>query len=85
MDVLQGSGNLVSVFVRNKTAQALATTLLTLEDAGEVRAWYARVPSPSNIADLPSRRLCKTMTALGQTLTAQDAEASMRSCLDLLV
>ena len=63
---------------RNKTAQALATILLTLEDAGDVRAWYARVPSPSNVADLPSRQLCKT-------LTAQDAEASMRSCLELLV
>ena len=62
---------------RNKTAQALATILLTLEDAGDVRAWYACVPSPSNVADLPSRQLCKTMTVLGQTLMAQDAEASM--------
>ena len=36
---------------RDKTAQALATNLLTLEDAGDVRAWCARVPSPSNGAE----------------------------------
>ena len=69
---------------RSLTAKALATALLTLEDEGELRAWYARVPSPSNVADLPSRQLCETMTVLGQTLAAENAEASMRSCLELL-
>ena len=69
---------------RNPTAKALAAVLLALEDAGEVRCWYARVPSPSNIADLPSRELCSTMTVLGQTRHADDASAALSSCLQLL-
>ena len=69
---------------RNPTAKALAAVLLALEDAGEVRCWYARVPSPSNIADLPSRELCSTMTVLGQTRHVDDASAALSSCLQLL-
>ena len=69
---------------RNQTAKALATALLTLEDAGEIRAWYARVPSPSNVADLPSREACETMTVLGQTLMVEDASVALHACLGFL-
>ncbi|CAE7590682.1 unnamed protein product, partial [Symbiodinium necroappetens] len=46
---------------RSPIAHALVTALLTLEDAGEIRCWYTRVPSPSNVADEPSRRLCRSL------------------------
>ena len=69
---------------RNPTAKALASVLLALEDAGEIRCWYARVPSPSNVADLPSRELCSKMTVLGQTRSADDAGDALGSCLQLL-
>ena len=69
---------------RNPTAKALASVLLALEDAGEIRCWYARVPSPSNVADLPSRELCSEMTVLGQTRSADDASGALSSCLQLL-
>ncbi|OLP88903.1 hypothetical protein AK812_SmicGene29665 [Symbiodinium microadriaticum] len=69
---------------RNPVAKALASVLLALEDAGEVRCWYARVPSPSNVADLPSRELCGTMTVMGQTRRADDASSALKDCLELL-
>ncbi|CAE7214389.1 unnamed protein product, partial [Symbiodinium sp. CCMP2456] len=56
---------------RSCVARALATGLLTLEDSGEIRCWYTRVPSPSNIADLPSRSSCTSLTIGGVTLAAE--------------
>ena len=69
---------------RNPVAKALASVLLALEDAGEVRCWYARVPSPSNVADLPSREQCDTMSVMGQTCRADDASSALKDCLELV-
>ena len=69
---------------RNPVAKALASVLLALEDAGEVRCWYARVPSPSNVADLPSREQCDTMSVMGQTRRADDASSALKDCLELV-
>ena len=40
---------------RNETARALIGFLLKLEMAACTAPWYARVPTPSNVADEPSR------------------------------
>ena len=40
---------------RNSTANFLVEALLKLEMATYTTPWYSRVPTPSNIADDPSR------------------------------
>jgi len=47
----------VSISGRARTypGSSLVAELLSLEDSAGVNAWYARVPSASNIADGPSR------------------------------
>ena len=69
---------------RSFIAKALASALLSLEDAGEIRTWFSRVPSPSNIADDPSRRLCRSLEFGGKTFTADDAASSLKACMGLL-
>ena len=73
---------------RNPTAKALASVLLALEDAGEIRCWCARVPSPSNVADLPSRELCSEMLCWGKLALRMMPVmrlAAVFSCLSLKV
>ncbi|CAE7578598.1 unnamed protein product [Symbiodinium sp. CCMP2592] len=65
-------------------AKALATALLSLEDAGEIRTWFSRVPSPSNIADKPSRELCEFLEINGATIVADDASQALRDCVSFL-
>lgn len=46
---------LISANARTATARALLEQALRLEDESGILAWYARVPSESNVADAPSR------------------------------
>ena len=69
---------------RSFIAKALASALLSLEDAGEIRTWFSRVPSPSNVADEPSRRLCRVLEFGGKTFTADDASSSLSACMGFL-
>ena len=50
---------------RNLTARALVGFLLKLEMAVCAAPWYARVPTPSNIADDPSRGDLQTLLSQG--------------------
>ena len=45
----------ISAKARSAVASLLLERLLKLEDSLGLFAWYCRVPSPSNIADNPSR------------------------------
>ena len=45
----------ISGRARSSPGSGLVAELLRLEDSSGVNAWYARVPSTSNIADGPSR------------------------------
>lgn len=45
----------ISGRARSWPGSSLVASLLSLEDSSGVNAWYARVPSSSNIADSPSR------------------------------
>ena len=69
---------------RSPIAHALVTALLTLEDAGEIRCWYTRVPSPSNVADEPSRRLCQSLIVGQRTLHADNASDALSGCMSFL-
>ena len=50
---------------RNDVANKLVEFLLKLEMATNVTPWYTRVPTPSNIADDPSRGLCTQLLESG--------------------
>ena len=50
---------------RNTTANFLIESLLKLEMATCTTPWYSRVPTPSNIADGPSRGEIHDLTANG--------------------
>ena len=56
----------ISGAARSKTANDLLEVLLGIEMQAGVTAWYQRVPSPSNIADEPSRELCSELSINGQ-------------------
>ncbi len=55
---------LISCDASNETASAILEAILKLEDDVKALAWYARVPSPSNIADDPSRHACAFLRSL---------------------
>ena len=69
---------------RSFIAKALVAALLSLEDAGEIRTWFSRVPSPSNVADEPHRKLCTVLEVGGKTFTADDASSSLSACMGFL-
>ena len=56
----------ISGAARSKTANDLLEVLLGIEMQAGVTAWYQRAPSPSNIADEPSRELCSELSINGQ-------------------
>ena len=55
---------LISCDSSNVIASTILKKILKLEDAVKVLAWYTRVPSPSNIADDPSRGECEFLKSL---------------------
>ncbi|CAE7564390.1 unnamed protein product [Symbiodinium natans] len=69
---------------RSQVAKKLVALLLGLEGAAELKCWYSRVPSPSNIADLPSREKCQYLCVNGSAIPASDASRAMNNCLEVL-
>ena len=55
----------ISANSRSKTIEALVEQLLRVEDMASSSCWFARVPSPSNPADAPSRGETESMVQLG--------------------
>ena len=55
----------ISANSRSKTIEAFVEQLLRVEDMASSFCWFARVPSPSNPADDPSRGETKNMVRLG--------------------
>ena len=46
-------------------ASSIVYDILTTEEALRLRLWIVRVPSPSNIADAPSRLQCQKLESSG--------------------
>ena len=61
---------LISGAARNRVGARLAKLFLTIEDLARVFAWFTRVPSPSNVADEPSRVCMAELTYEGKAMTA---------------
>ena len=72
----------ISGCARSQPGSALVSQLLAAEDAAGVAAWYARVPSDSNIADGPSRGSC---AGLGVKMLPQEfVRLTVSKCLSRL-
>ena len=56
--------SLISCDTSNEIAAVILKSILQLEDDVKALAWYTRVPSPSNIADDPSRNECNFLKSL---------------------
>ena len=50
------------------------------EDQASVFSWIARVPSPSNPADLPSRKLLTKWCFRGHNMVATDVRNALKRC-----
>ena len=67
---------------RNATARALIGFLLKLEMAACTAPWYARVPTPSNVADEPSRGCNGPLEAKG--IPRSDPTVELQQVLEAL-
>ena len=76
----------ISGAARSAVANRLLDLLLSDECSAEILAWYQRVPSPSNVADHPSRQLVPALELFGtksgaRTFRASSLVLSLRSFL----
>ena len=62
----------ISTCARSPTAEVLLCMILALEETHHLGAWYARVPSPSNIADKPSREPTSSLAWRGNLIKTID-------------
>ena len=62
----------ISASGRSGFAMALIEVLLKSEECGDFYPWFARVPSPSNPADRPSRNETEWLDDLGVTRIGVD-------------
>ena len=72
----------ISGFGRNRVAEQLISFLLKLEMAVCSSPWYARVPTPSNNSDEPSRGCTQTLANLGAVQF--DVETVLKQIMEVL-
>ena len=72
---------LISGSARNQVGARLARLLLTVETLAKTFSWFARVPSPSNLADEPSRTLMSTFQFEGVVLEADSCQQTLEMIL----
>ncbi|CAE7032315.1 unnamed protein product [Symbiodinium sp. CCMP2592] len=71
----------ISGHAKASIARRLLEIFLQLEHDASVVPWYARVPSPSNPADEPSRIECKSLCLLGTHLERSTVGGIITACL----
>ena len=93
-DIIRGAPTVF--FVDNNAARDIAMSgsarscipaqlielFLMYEDNASIMSWIARVPSPSNPADLPSRMLMTQWDFKGQHMEATDACLALKRCFE---
>ena len=75
---------LIKGSARNDKGSILARLFLTIEALARTFTWIARVPSPSNVADPPSRELLSVMSLKGVMLNSEPAESALGEVLGVL-
>ena len=73
----------ISGCARSPVSLKLVSGLLALEDRLSIYPWFSRVPSPSNIADAPSRLCLEPLTRLSvpEVPVASHVDAALAMCL----
>ena len=71
----------ISGVSRNSVGRAL---LLTVETVSQAYTWFARVPSPANVADEPSRTVMQSMNVRGQDVARFSCENVLDEVLTIL-
>ena len=71
---------LISCHTPNRVARLILERCLTLEDARQIRMWYNRISTASNIADWPSRGECTKLLDLSCKQISVDV-SSIIGCL----
>ena len=74
----------ISGKARGHVASSLIEFMLQLEDDASIWPWYSRVPSESNPADLPSRKLCLKISVLGRSVRASPVEDELSKLFEAL-
>ena len=72
----------ISGCTRSDNAQALLNVLLESEEQFDVKAWYARVPSPSNPADHPSRTKLESYVHGNTLVGAVDVRQTLKAVFE---
>lgn len=73
----------ISGSARSEVGLQLVTGLLALEDKLSIFSWFSRVPSPSNIADDPSRLSTTMLQSLGavEVPAGDQVDTALALCL----
>ncbi|CAE7032352.1 unnamed protein product [Symbiodinium sp. CCMP2592] len=71
----------ISANARASVARRLLESFLQKEHSSAIIPWFARVPSPSNPADEPSRVECDSLNLLGVQLLRSNVSRRVDSCL----
>ena len=71
----------ISANAKASIARRLLEDFLQKEHGASIIPWFARVPSPANPADEPSRVDCERMCLRGVTLQRSNVAASVDACL----
>ncbi|CAE7221237.1 unnamed protein product [Symbiodinium sp. CCMP2592] len=71
----------ISANARASVARRLLESFLQKEHSSAIIPWFARVPSPSNPADEPSRVECDSLNLLGVQLLRSNVSRRMDNCL----
>ena len=72
----------ISGSARSCVPGQLIELFLMYEDNASIMSWFARVPSPSNPADLPSRMLLTQWDFKGVRMDASDASLALKKCFE---
>ena len=75
---------LISTAARNEVGQKLIKLYLTIETLTQAYPWIARVPSPSNPADHPSRVLVQEIHLDGVTVPVEQCPQKLHDVLSVL-
>ena len=73
----------ISGVSRNRVGKSLAALLLTVETMSQAYTWFARTPSPANVADEPSRAVLQSMEIRGESVACFSCKNTIEDVLSI--
>ena len=74
--------SLIKGYSSSKNISHLCSLITSALDAAMILPWFSRVPSPSNIADIPSRNLKDPMLTECSETDRKHVEVALKECLE---